>query len=72
MTKLKKARLLQNLSQETIAKKIGCSQTHYSALELGQRKPSGLHLTLLTETFDCTPNELGYRIEPTLKVIKED
>ena len=52
---LKKYRLKNNLTQSQMAKKIGTSQSYYSMLETGAKKPGFSMINRLAKTLKLEP-----------------
>lgn len=57
-TNLKLLRIRHNLSQEDMAKLIGCSRATYSAIELGQRDGSLGFWKALKNRFDISSADM--------------
>lgn len=58
--RLKEARQALDLSQYAVSKKLGSSQKHISAIELGQKNTSFESIVRLCELYDISLDSLVY------------
>lgn len=58
--RLKKYRLSAHLSQEDVAKRVGCKQSAVAQYESGKRTPNVQTLVKLAEIYGCTVNDFIY------------
>lgn len=55
---LKEYRVKAKMLQFDVAKALNITQSMYSRLELGKSLPDSNQIMILSELFDCTPNDL--------------
>ncbi len=58
----------RNLSQEEIARVMGCSQSMVSRIETEEHIPSAEALENLCEHYGVRPSTLGYRLVRSMRV----
>ena len=61
--RLKELRSLKNISQISISKEIGISDTHYQNLEYGKKEPTMSKLVSLADFFDVSIDYLVGRTD---------
>ena len=71
MSLFREKRIAAALSQEEVADIMGCTQAYVSMVEQDKRPPSPEHLERLTAALGWTPGDLGYRMEPSARVVRK-
>ena len=63
--RLRKLRLKRDLTQEIVADRVGCSQSHLSTIEWGERVPNLLMIIRLALALECKVTDLTRHFDRT-------
>ena len=61
--RLRELRLTRDLTQEIVADRVGCSQSHLSTIEWGERVPNLLMIIRLALALECKVTDLTRRFD---------